>query len=233
MKLVQEHRSVDLVDAEVKGRQFRGLAAVFDSPWNSLLTEATGYVEVVKRGAFRRALQARENVPFLLEHDPHQLLGTTQSGNVKISEDAKGLLVTATLPENPVAEYARSLIEAGDMRGMSYGIALDPQKDVMTVKEGGQWKKLVVNARRLLDVSLTWQPAYTATEVSLRSTGFVAAPLQEYLVGEESQSEEAAKAETPGDQEAWWEPEEDPAEATTSEPIPYWERFARQIEQEY
>ena len=230
-----ERRSVELVDAEMKGRLFRGYAAVFDTPWSDRLTEATGYVEKVARGVFRKALSRSNNVPLLLEHDPHQLLATTQSGNLRIKEDGKGLLTEAKLPDNALAEYARSLIDAGDMRGMSYGVTLDPRRDTMLVKEGNVFVRRITGVQELLDVSLTWQPAYTATSVELRSTGFVATPLQELLGGTEPQAETAAMEEAPDeDAEAWWG--EQPAEADTSteqEQVPYWERLARQIEREY
>jgi Escherichia/Staphylococcus phage prohead protease len=227
-----ERRSVNLVDAEVKGRIFRGLAAVFDTPWSDRLTEAAGYREVVKRGAFRKALSKGDNIPFLLEHDPHQLLGTTQSGNVKIREDARGLLVEATLPDNPLSQYARSLIDAGDMRGMSYGIALDPKQDTMLTREGNVWTRAIIGAKQLLDVSLTWQPAYSATEVSLRSTGFVATPLQELLGGLETQTEDTAAEPSPDEPGAEWVD----APALVSEPAegskPWWESYIDQLEKE-
>jgi HK97 family phage prohead protease len=228
-----ERRSVNLVDAEVKGRIFRGLAAVFDTPWSDRLTEAAGYREVVKRGAFRKALSKGDNIPFLLEHDPHQLLGTTQSGNVKIREDARGLLVEATLPDNPLSQYARSLIDAGDMRGMSYGIALDPKQDTMLTREGNVWTRAIIGAKQLLDVSLTWQPAYSATEVSLRSTGFVATPLQELLGGLETQTEDTAAEPSPDEPGAEWVD----APAAAAEPAegskPWWESYIDQLEKEY
>lgn len=230
-------RSVGLIDSEVKGRLFRGLAAVFDSPWDKSLTEQYGYEEIVKRGAFRKALARGDNVPLLLEHNQHQMLGTTQSGNVRISEDAKGLAVEAKLPDNYLGEYARSLIEAGDMRGMSYGIQLNKQTDHKLLRVAGQLPRLlVVGAQRMLDVSLTWSPAYNATTAELRSQGFVATPLQELLGGQETQTEPAAAEESPDEEpEAWWG--DSPAEAEEPPPaeptnVPYWERWAQQIERE-
>lgn len=230
-----ERRSVELVDAEMKGRLFRGYAAVFDTPWNEKLTEATGYVEKVARGVFRKALTRSDNVPLLLEHDPHQLLATTQSGNLRLKEDGRGLLTEAKLPDNALAEYARSLIDAGDMRGMSYGVSLDPRTDTMLVKDGNVWVRTITGVKELLDVSLTWQPAYTATSVELRSTGFVATPLQELLGGTETQAETAAVEESPDeDAEAWWGDDPADTDASSEEPqVPYWERLARQIEREY
>lgn len=226
-----ERRSVSLVDADVKGRVFRGYAAVFDTPWSDELIRATGYIEKVKRGMFRKALANTDNVPFLLEHDGHKLLATTASGNLRIREDGSGLLTESQLPDNYLGEYARSLVESGDLKGMSYGIQVDPKLDTMMVadKAGGIPTRLVHSARRLLDVSLTWQPAYTATTAELRSTGFVAPTLQELGDGQEEQASEAATEEPPDDTEAWWG--EKPADAVKADLTkPWWETYADELE---
>lgn len=231
---MQEWRSVDLVDADLKGNQFRGYAAVFDSPWNEKLIEATGYVEKVSRGIFRKALAKDPDVPLLLGHDRHQFLARTGSGNVRIMEDGKGLLTEAKLPNNHLGEYARSLIESGDMNGMSYGISLDPKRDTLLSKVDGVMTRTIVGIQSLLDVSLTWEPAYKATSAELRSAGFVATPLQELLDGAETQIEDAAAESPPdGEPEAWWgEDEPEPAPADQS-PIAKWaELYFSELEKE-
>ena len=233
-----EARSVELRDAEVKGREFRGYAAVFDTPWNQRLIEATGYVEKVSRGVFRKALAGGHDVPLLLGHqDRHQILARTGSGTLRLQEDGKGLLTSATLPDNYLGEYAREMIERGDLKGMSYGISLDPKRDtLMTRGEGGVYTRTVARIQELLDVSLTWEPAYSATNVELRTAGFVATPLQELLSGTEAQTEDAATDEPPddGQPDAWWG--DDPAEAD-GQPEPaatrkWWEVIADEYERE-
>ena len=236
-RLYRESRSVELRDAEVTPkREFRGYAAVFDTPWNERLTKATGYVEKVARGVFRKVLSSGEDVPLLLAHDAHQLLGTTGSGNVQLREDGKGLLVHARLPDNYLGEYARSMIEAGDLKGMSYGIELDPKRDTyMARTEGGVWTRTIANINRLLDVSLTWEPAYTATSVELRSAGFVAVPLQEMLGGEEPQTEQAVTAPPPDTDEpqVWWgdTPADSPGESPPAA-NKWWETWLAEMERE-
>lgn len=226
-------RQATLVDAEIKGRLFRGYAAVFDTPWDDRLTSEMGYVEKVAHGAFRKALALKDNVPFLLGHERNMMLGTTKSGNVRLREEPKGLLTEAKLPDNHLGEYARSMVESGDIQGMSYGIALDPRRDVLKSESGGVITRTIANARRLLDVSLTWEPAYSATTVELRSKGFVAIPSQESAGGSEAQPSESGSEDQPPDDdaEAWWVPE--PAEASTQGPfVPWWELLAQSIERE-
>lgn len=221
----------DLTDAEVKGRLFRGFAAVFDSPWDDRLTKEMGYVERTARGAFRKALGLKADVPFLLGHDRNMLLGTTKSGNVHLSEEPKGLLVEAKLPDNHLGEYARTMIESGDIQGMSYGIEFNRRTDIVTSQERGVLTRTIVNARKLLDVSLTWEPAYASTSVELRSQGFVAIPLQETSEGEETQPAESGdEDQTPDEETAWWV--EASAEAAKESPLPWWEIWARTLEKE-
>ena len=230
--VIQMMRQATLVDAELKGRLFRGYAAVFDTPWNETLTEDMGYVEKVARGAFRKALARKDDVPFLLGHERNMMLGTTKSGNVRITEEPKGLLTEAKLPDNHLGEYARTMIESGDMQGMSYGIALNPRSDVLHSKQDGIATRTIANARRLLDVSLTWQPAYTATTVELRSQGFVAIPSQEPSGGEETQPTVSGDVDQTPDDEAWWA--EKPADAAKTDLAkPWWETYADELERRF
>ena len=189
---MQEYRTASFADAELDGMNFRGYAAVFDSPWNQELVEAMGYVEQVARGAFRKALAKGADVPLLWQHDRRDMLATTKSGTLRLKEDGKGLLVEAQLPETGLGAYVREMIDRGDVQGMSYGIESLPS-DSLLMRKDGVMHRTIANVRRLLDTSLTYEPSYSATEVELRSTGFAARPLQELLGGqEETQAEHAA-----------------------------------------
>jgi hypothetical protein len=194
---VDEFRSAEFTDAEVSGMDFRGYAAVFDAPWSDALTDKMGYIEKVARGAFRKALTASTNVPLLWQHERRDMLATTKSGNLKIREDGKGLLVEAKLPKNPLGEYVRSMIEAGDVGGMSYGIATAPTDSKIERRDGIVYRT-ITGAQRMLDVTLTWEPSYDATTVELRNlSGFAAVPLQELVGGLEDQTDATATEQKP------------------------------------
>ena len=188
---MHEARSVDFVDAELTGMNFRGYAAVYDLPWSDGLTESVGYVEKIARGAFRKALSRSENVPLLWQHDPNKLLATTHAGTLKLSEDGKGLLVEASLPNTTLGNDVREHIERGEVRGMSYGMETE-RGDSLTSKQSGRWTRTIANIQRLLDVTLTWNPAYTGTSVELRAAHFVWTPLQELVEGDGTQLGDAA-----------------------------------------
>lgn len=186
-----EFRSADLVDAEISGMNFRGYAAVFDSPWSDDLQQAMGYKETIARGAFRKALSAGNNVPLLWQHDKNQVLATTQSGNLRLKEDGKGLYVEANLPDTTLGRDVREMISRGDVRGMSYGIQT-AREDSKVSRVDGVIHRSIANVRRLIDVTLTWEPAYPDTSVELRTLGFAALPVQAIIRGLEEQTGDAA-----------------------------------------
>lgn len=163
-----------MVDMDVKGMNFRGKAAVFDSPWDAALTEKYGYEEVVRPGAFSRAIRETRSVPLLREHDPHMLLATTHAGTMTLTEEPSALIVEAQLPPTPLGEETRSMVARGDLRGMSYGVQSDKSGSKM-VRVGGVLQRAIYEFRRMLDVSITWDPAYAGTTTELRSFSAVAA----------------------------------------------------------
>lgn len=162
-----------MVDVDVKGMNFRGKAAVFDAPWDPALTEKYGYEEIVRPGAFAKAIRETRSVPLLREHDPHMLLATTHAGTMTLTEEPDALIVEAQLPPTPLGEETRSMVERGDLRGMSYGVQSDKSGSRM-VRVGGVLQRAIHEFRRMLDVSITWDPAYAGTTTELRSFAAVA-----------------------------------------------------------
>ncbi len=219
-ELTREMRSVSFADVEVKGFKMRGYAAVFDEPWNPALTEKMGYVEKVARGTFRKVLGRSPQVPLRwLDHVHGDVLATTNGKTLRLKEDGKGLDVAAILPASPIGEHAREMIERGDVRGMSYGIATLPS-DSTIEQRGGVYYRTIKGAQEMLDVTLTFEPAYDATSVELRTVGFAAVPLQALIVGDGAQNDQARQGESSDDVTAWWgdEPEQDSDSATGDEP---------------
>jgi len=211
-ELQRENRSANLVDAELDGLNFRGYAAVFNSPWSPELIEEMGYTEQVAPGAFRKALGSSGNIPLLWQHDRRDLLATTKGGTLTLKEDGKGLLVGAVLPDSPFGLHVREMIERGDVRGMSYGVATAPNDSTIEVR-GGHYFRILRNARKMLDVTLTFEPAYEATTAELRTLTFTALPLQTLIGGplEAGQTEKDV---------AWWDQKPEASPASSEEPPP-------------
>ncbi len=92
-----------------RGLRFAGYAAVFDHP------DSGG--DVVRRGAFARALAKGDSVPLLWQHQGGQVIGRVEH----LSEDSRGLRVIAELGSGAAAARAAALLKAKRLDGLSFG----------------------------------------------------------------------------------------------------------------
>ncbi len=148
-----------------------GHAAVFDQ-WATLY-EGTYWTwrEVIRPGAFRNALAEKQDVVALVNHDEDSLLARTVSGTLTLSEDPTGLLAQIDPPDTQCARDLLVSIARGDLSGMSFAFRVRPGGDKTTITIQGE-KEL--EERELLDldledVSIVCWPAYTQTDVAIRS----------------------------------------------------------------
>lgn len=123
------------------------------------------FVERVKVGAFKKALDRADDVRILLNHNWDRDLGGIKDGNLELHEDAIGLHARATITDKEVAQAARD----GKLRGWSFGFT---DRDVDTKQEDGMTVREVKDMD-LYEVSLIDRravPAYDGTLVCVRST---------------------------------------------------------------
>lgn len=139
---------------EGDGMTLRGYAAVFDSP-----SQPLPFTEIIAQGAFRDSLNSRNDVKLLWNHDTGTVLGSTRAGTLKLSEDAKGLLVEAQLPMTQAGKDAAILIQRGDVNAFSFGFRVPANGDEWPSADQRILKRVNVH-----EVSLVAFPAYTATE---------------------------------------------------------------------
>jgi HK97 family phage prohead protease len=114
--------------------RFAGYAAIFDRP------DRGG--DVVRKGAFARALKAAGEVPLLWQHRAGAVVGRIEH----LSEDERGLRVIAALGD---ARLAR-LLETKKVDGLSFGYRVREAKSV------GSHRELI--ALDLVEVSLVAHP---------------------------------------------------------------------------
>lgn len=122
------------------------------------------FVERVKVGAFKRALDRADDVRILLNHDWSRDLGGIKDGNLELYEDAIGLHARATITDKEVVDQAKR----GDLRGWSFGFT---DRDVEQGEENGMVVRNVKDLD-LYEVSLINRakiPAYDGTLVAVRS----------------------------------------------------------------
>lgn len=139
---------------EGDGMTLRGYAAVFNSP-----SQPLPFTETIAPGAFRDSLGSRNDVKLLWNHDTGTVLGSTRAGTLSLSEDDKGLLVEAMLPDTQAGRDAATLIKRGDVNAFSFGFRVPANGDSWPSADQRILKRVNIH-----EVSLVAFPAYTATE---------------------------------------------------------------------
>jgi uncharacterized protein len=155
-----ETRIVEVDKFEVRedgdGMRLEGYAALFNSRSENL----GGFTETIRPGAFRASLKARNDIKLLWNHDSGAVMGSTRAGTLTLTEDERGLRVSATLPDTTYGRDARELVRRGDVTGFSFGFS-------MPARGGDEWSadgtERVLKSVRLHEVSLVAFPAYPET----------------------------------------------------------------------
>lgn len=124
--------------------------------------------EKLRRGAFRRAVEARQDVRALFNHNPDFLLGRVGAGTLRLYDDDHGLRVEIDPPDTPTGREVVELIRRGDIYGMSFGF-IPTRVSWEQADESGLGLRVVEDVD-LVDVSPVTYPAYEQTEVGIRSS---------------------------------------------------------------
>jgi hypothetical protein len=160
----QPEQRVNFTNFEVRetpaGMNFTGYAAVFNSD-----SQPLPFIERIAPGAFKRSLQSRNEVKLLWNHDSSEPLASLRGGTLKLTEDAHGLKVEATLANTTRGRDVAELIRSKVVDSMSFGFSVI--KDSWS--EDGSVRTL--NAVRLFETSIVSSPAYegTAGTIAVRS----------------------------------------------------------------
>jgi len=148
------------------GMKFSGYAAVFNSD-----SEPLPFIETIMPGAFKRSLKARNEVKLFKNHNMDEVLASTRSKTLRLSEDSKGLLAEATLPDTTAGRDLAVLMKRGDVHSMSFGFSVPRGGD--SYSDDGMTRQL--KEIRLHEVSIvTGFPAYEATTATVRSLDILA-----------------------------------------------------------
>jgi HK97 family phage prohead protease len=156
-----ETRIVEVDKFEVRedadGMRLEGYAALFNSRSENL----GGFTETINPGAFRSSLKARNDIKLLWNHNSDIVLGSTRAGTMTLTEDERGLRVSALLPNNTAGRDARESIARRDVTGFSFGFS-------MPARGGDEWNsegtERVLKSVRLHEVSVGVAfPAYPET----------------------------------------------------------------------
>lgn len=149
------------------GLTFRGYAAVFDV----LSEDLGGFRERIAPGAFTRAVNAAANgsadIRMFLNHNQDVVLGSTKAKTLRLTQDERGLLAEADLPDDEWGRPVSNGVRLGNIRSMSFGFTVRGKGGMSVTADGKERTLTDVN---LFEVSpVTGWPAYTATSASVRT----------------------------------------------------------------
>jgi hypothetical protein len=165
----REIRTFGMTGIEIRKTGDKNMLAGHAALYDSMSRDLGGFKETIKPGAFRRAIEEKQDVKALWNHDSGVVLGRTTSGTLRIAEDDKGLAIEIDLPNTTAAADLRELISRGDVDQMSFAF----------ITRLDDWTERIVDNCRcvvrelqdvdLFDVSPVTFPAYEETDIAVRS----------------------------------------------------------------
>lgn len=183
-----ERRSLPVRELRVEEEdgKIAGYASVFDEE-----TDIGGmFREVVRPGAFARAIKEKQDVRALWNHDSNHILGRTKSGTLTLEEDKRGLWIEIDPPNTQAGHDLMESIKRGDVDQMSFAFIATEEtwtdrKDEATLRE--------LKDVDLFDISAVTYPAYEGTSVGLRSAESVYQDHIQSLEGQEPEGDDDAE----------------------------------------
>lgn len=158
--------------AEVRATEaghIEGHAAVFNQEYVMWDTPSFRVVEVIKPGAFSRALKEKQDVRALFNHDASNILGRSQSNTLTLDENGRGLHFDCNPPETQLGRDVRTLIKRGDITGCSFAFTVKKQERTEEEIDGKIHVRREIQDVDLYDVGPVTYPAYEGTDVKARS----------------------------------------------------------------
>ena len=154
-------------EGEGSAQKIVGHAAVFDAETELF----RGYFEVVRKGAFAKALAERAGKPdvkALYDHD-NPILGSLAAGTLSLSEDETGLRmeITPDADNQLVRDYVLRPMARGELGGASFAFRAIVDRETHNA-ESGTWLRELLEVE-LYDVSVVKWGQYDEAGAALRS----------------------------------------------------------------
>lgn len=159
----------------INGRTISGYAIVFNQRSEVMLDWSAEeglrkFVEIIAPGSVTEDLLQRCDIKALIEHNRERLLARYNrgKGTLNLAIDEHGLRYEFEAPNTQHGDFAVEMVNRGDIGGSSFAFKTKP-KNSTWVKEGDLWVRTINLFDNISDVTITTDPAYTQTEVSVRS----------------------------------------------------------------
>ena len=160
---------------KIEGRTIEGYAIVFNQRSEVMLDWSAEegvrrFVEVVSPTAISDNLLQQSDIKALVEHNRQRLLARYNKGRgtLELAIDEHGLRYKFDAPNTADGDYAVEMVSRGDISGSSFAFRVK-NEDTTWVKDGKLWVRTINKFSSIHDVTITTDPAYTQTEVNVRS----------------------------------------------------------------
>lgn len=151
-----------------------GYAVVFNQP-----SQPLPFIEYISRDALNDV--DFSNTLLLYAHDYNKILARADSATLKTEIDDNGLKFTAQIPDTTLGTDTFKNIQAGNVKGCSFGFTIAQGGDRWDTRDDGTTIHYVDKIDTVSELTLTAIPAYEETSVSAQ----VQRDLQEYLKEEQ------------------------------------------------
>lgn len=141
--------------------EISGYAVKFDVP-----SEDMGFIEFIDASAFDGV--DLKTALLIYAHDYNKILARADAGSLQLRIDKTGLFFDATLADTTLANDVVADIQAGNIKGCSFGFTIAENGDEWIKDENGQLIHQIKKIDELFEVTLTPIPAYTQTSVAVQ-----------------------------------------------------------------
>ena len=158
--------------SQVSDNIISGYAIVFNRESEILYDKTNNryFIEVIDLSAVDVELIQRSDIKMLIDHTKSRMLARSRygEGSLQLEIDEYGLKFTFEVPDTVDGQFIKEMIRRNDYNGCSFAFT-DDMVDVEYDRERGLFIRNVRKIKQLYDCSIVADPAYSDTEVSLRS----------------------------------------------------------------
>jgi HK97 family phage prohead protease len=154
------------------GKTLVGYGAVFfrEGDAGSEYALAGDLRERIAPNAFNRALESKQDVRGLYNHDPNHLLARTAAGTMRLSTDSRGLRYEIDLPDTQTGRDVAASVARGDLSGSSFSFRI-AGKNGQRFEKGKDFDIRHITDCDLYDCGPVVFPAYSSTSAAIREAG--------------------------------------------------------------
>lgn len=177
--------------------ELTGYVNVIERASKILHSRSGNFIERIKKGAFKRAIERNSNIRALLNHNPGKDLGGTNDGSLELREDSVGLHAKLITRDAETIKKARER----KLVGWSFGFYDLPDGVAEATEDGVKLRNVKdLDLREVSVLDDSRNPAYEGTLIEVRDDAVC-------LYGDANEDELIVREEEPEPEEKSAEPE--------------------------